>query len=209
MQGAQADLTSLQRENEYLQEQIDYLQQEFQNYEASTRTKNRESSEFYKEDQWEDVPPLRSGDAKSMDTLIRDLEDRSMGRLVFSKRVSKEWKKARYPFPEEMDNALVSMARLAVAYWEDGEDLHSNWKDVFMDRYGLNFAQFDKAISSNSTLSDFRYEDKIYDRTPHLKLRDNTSPDRCGRIYFAIDDDSGRFIVDHVGTKIHNVGIRS
>lgn len=209
MQGSQAELTSLQRENESLQEQINYLQQQFQDLEFGSKSENTDAEGCTEEDQWSEIPTLRSGDAKSMERLINELEDRSMGRLVFTKRVSKEWKKAKYPFPEDMDKAITSMARLAVDYWENEISFHGNWKDVFMDQYGINFAQFDKAISSDSNLSDFIYDSKVYDRTPHLKLRDNTSPDRCGRIYFAIDDENGRFIVDHVGTKIHTVGIRS
>ncbi|WP_291475664.1 hypothetical protein [Corynebacterium sp.] len=207
LQSSQADITSLQRNNEYLQEQIDNLQEALSAVGSANNVRKQDT--VPEADQWDGVPSLRSGDQNSMERLIHDLEDRSMDRIVFSRRVSKEWKRAKYPFPDEMVDALTSMAKLAVSYWEEGESLDGNWKDVFMERFGLNFAPFDRAISSDSGLRDFSYEGKTYERTPHIKLRDNTSPERCGRIYFAIDDKKGRFIVDHVGTKIHTVGIRS
>lgn len=39
---------------------------------------------------------------------------------------------------------------------------------------------------------------------PHVKVDDSTSLDRCGRIYFAVDKDRKRFIVDHIG--VHDYG---
>ena len=46
---------------------------------------------------------------------------------------------------------------------------------------------------------------KTHSRLPHLKLGDNTSPNEVGRVYFAMDAEGERFIVDHVGLKLYGL----
>jgi hypothetical protein len=45
----------------------------------------------------------------------------------------------------------------------------------------------------------FSFEDCDYTAIAHVKVDDAKSPDKCGRIYFAIDEQRHRFIVDHIG----------
>jgi hypothetical protein len=39
---------------------------------------------------------------------------------------------------------------------------------------------------------------------PHVKVDDFKKPDRCGRIYFAVDKENLRFVIDHIG--LHDYG---
>jgi hypothetical protein len=67
---------------------------------------------------------------------------------------------------------------------------------------GLDIALFD----SNLKAPDIVVEGSVLSvrAEPHVKVDDHKSPDKCGRIYFAVDSDNYRFIVDHVG--IHDYG---
>jgi hypothetical protein len=54
-------------------------------------------------------------------------------------------------------------------------------------------------------LDEFNFDGKTFSRGPHLKLGDHTSPNEVGRVYFAMDSDGERFIVDHVGLKLYGL----
>ena len=51
----------------------------------------------------------------------------------------------------------------------------------------------------------FQFEGEKYSRVPHLKLDDHTTPNQVGRVYFALDNENHRFIVDHVGLKLYGL----
>jgi hypothetical protein len=69
-------------------------------------------------------------------------------------------------------------------------------EDVCASR-GLTIALFDNGLNTpqltiDGTVTTLRAE-------PHVKVDDYVSPDRCGRIYFAIDSANARFVIDHIG----------
>jgi hypothetical protein len=67
--------------------------------------------------------------------------------------------------------------------------MHSN--------YGIEISLFDKGRRY-----EFEYDGATYSAEPHVKVDDYVDPARCGRIYFALDSDNGRFIVDHIGLHL-------
>ncbi|MCZ4605444.1 hypothetical protein O3S80_17145 [Streptomyces sp. Lzd4kr] len=46
------------------------------------------------------------------------------------------------------------------------------------------------------------FNGKRWDGLPHIKVRDAVSPNEVGRIYFALDSEEKRFIVNHVGLHL-------
>lgn len=67
---------------------------------------------------------------------------------------------------------------------------------------GLTIALFDNSLKLSHLVLDGAVTDLRAE--PHVKVDDHVSPDRCGRIYFALDTSQRRFLVDHIG--IHNYG---
>lgn len=74
---------------------------------------------------------------------------------------------------------------------------------VAKTEFELNISLYDESLRRNG-LHRFFYQERQYSREPHVKVDDNTTPDRVGRIYFALDDKSkpARVIVDHIGVKL-------
>jgi hypothetical protein len=54
------------------------------------------------------------------------------------------------------------------------------------EQSGLTYAQADEGLR-RSRLDKFKFEGREYSREPHIKLDDHVSPNRVGRIYFAVD----------------------
>jgi hypothetical protein len=76
--------------------------------------------------------------------------------------------------------------------------------DWFKHEWELNLASTDQYMSKQR-LDSFDFDGKTHSRLPHLKLGDNTSPNEVGRVYFAMDAEGERFIVDHVGLKLYGL----
>jgi hypothetical protein len=58
------------------------------------------------------------------------------------------------------------------------------------------------ALQADSyTTTAFDFEGRRLDRLPHVKIDDRTAPSEVGRIYFALDADRVRFVVDWFGVK--------
>ena len=47
----------------------------------------------------------------------------------------------------------------------------------------------------------FVFDGRMLDREPHLKIDDHTAPTEVGRIYFALDTDGRRLVVEFFGVK--------
>jgi hypothetical protein len=103
-----------------------------------------------------------------------------------------------------MRDALISLAKAAIEYRRLGCQLGMQPDDWFKQEWGLTLASTDKYLSTHR-LDEFNFENKTYSRLPHLKLGDHTSPNEVGRVYFAMDCDGERFIVDHVGLKLYGL----
>ncbi|WP_028648372.1 hypothetical protein [Nocardiopsis sp. CNT312] len=154
------------------------------------------------EDAWENLPALVTGDAASAEELFLQLQDLSSGRIVFTPHAEITWKKSKYPFPEEMTECLVKLARVATALYDGTERSMPHLDTWIRDEFDLKVALQDQAIGRDAKLRHFVYEDRTWLRVPHVKVRDYTAPSQVGRIYFALDPEQGRLIVDHVGLKL-------
>ncbi|MFJ4679110.1 hypothetical protein [Kitasatospora sp. NPDC088783] len=157
------------------------------------------SSTVAEADPWERVPPLRARDAAAT---YRALEAAAEQRVVFTEAAARTWKNSHYPYLQEMTDYLVRLARAAVDLYsgEPGRSL-PQLDDWFAEEHGLTVAMSDQYLKTRRALREFKFDGKTHDSTPHVKVRDATSPNEVGRIYFALDASVGRLIIDHVGAK--------
>ncbi len=126
----------------------------------------------------------------------------SGGALVFTANARDEWLRSAYPYPERMREALDTLAELAGAWRLLDRDLGMSLGAWIGSQTPLDYAHSDEGLRRKG-LSHFTFENVKWDRQPHIKLDDHTTPDRVGRIYFAVDKAGRRWIVDHVGVKLY------
>ncbi|MGP5637538.1 hypothetical protein ACTXOW_13725 [Corynebacterium variabile] len=151
---------------------------------------------------FDDHPNLESDD---LSTLAAHLEDASSNSIVFTAGALRSWPKSNYPHVEAMEEALVKLARASSEWSEAGCNVGMRIKEWLKTRFGLNFSLEDEPLVRKN-LNEFEYDGKNdYSREPHLKLDDFVKPNEVGRIYFAIDTEGSRFIVDHVGVKLYGI----
>lgn len=195
---AEAELAEVKQQAEkvtFLEQQIDQLN--------SILIAAPAGSSGIQPDPWETLPDLIMGSEESALSLYLQLEDLSERHLVFSDRAVTSWKKAKYPFPKEMQEALVKLARVAVKLY-DGSDRSMPHLDVWIrEEFDLKVALNDEVIEKSPKLNKFTHDGQSYNRTPHVKVRDNAPHQHVGRIHFALDAKGERIIVDHVGVKLY------
>lgn len=150
---------------------------------------------------WSAAPDL---DPHELDELAEFLQTQSRGAIVFTADARRSWRKDDYPRVDVMRAALVTLAQAAVEYRRVGCQLGMRPDDWFKREWELTIASTDQYMSKNG-LADFTFEGKTLSRLPHVKLGDYTSPNEVGRIYFAMDSDKERFVVDHVGLKLYGL----
>jgi hypothetical protein len=105
-----------------------------------------------------------------------------------------------YPKPHRMLDHLKKLAELARAYGLVGGNLGMGLSEFAMSNYGIEIALSDGGLSP----PEIFLEGRSLRARPHVKVDDYKTPDRCGRIYFAIDREGLRFVVDHIG--LHDYG---
>ncbi|MBM4510052.1 hypothetical protein GS425_00065 [Rhodococcus hoagii] len=150
---------------------------------------------------WAEAPELAP---LNLSDLASFLEKHAQGAIVFTRNAHQSWKRASYPHVGTMHDALISLTQAAIEYRRLGCHFGMLPDDWFKQEWELNLASTDQYMSKNK-LDAFDFEDKTYSRLPHLKLGDNTSPNEVGRVYFAMDSEGERFIVDHVGLKLYGL----
>jgi hypothetical protein len=106
--------------------------------------------------------------------------------------------KGRYPHPDAMWRALRSLERVGRAYNELGADLGRRFDEFALEHGGIEVALQDTSYELDCF---FEFEGEEYSRLPHVKVDDAKSPNAVGRIYFALDPEHKRLIVDWFGTK--------
>lgn len=153
------------------------------------------------DDAWKDPPSL---DTQSLDELAAFLERASGGAIVFTSNAIRSWKQSTYPHVEQMHDHLVTLAQAAAAWRAADCQIGGMLDDWFQVEWGVAMADTDKGLV-NARADRFTFEGVEYSRVPHLKLDDHTNPSEVGRIYFAHDAQSKRFIVDHVGLKLYGL----
>lgn len=98
----------------------------------------------------------------------------------------------------------MSLARAAVDWREKDAVIGGRIKDWFQHEHSLVVSVIDEELEKRGE-DEFLYEGKKYSRVPHLKVDDHTTPNQVGRVYFALDSEERRFIVDHVGLKLYGL----
>jgi hypothetical protein len=89
---------------------------------------------------------------------------------------------------------ISALERLADTYHRGSGVVGARLEDYARDHHGIEIALFDSSIKVQLELGG-----RTYSAQAHVKVDDYTSPDRCGRIYFAVDTQNFMFVVDHVG----------
>lgn len=128
----------------------------------------------------------------------------SGGALVFTPNAKTQWRKCSYKDFERMREALDSLAPLAKAWRGKKSKVGESLVSWIGNQTALTYAPEDEPLRIKG-LHEFTFDKKLWDRQPHIKLDDHTSKDRVGRIYFAIDGEAYRWIVDHVGLKLYGL----
>lgn len=150
---------------------------------------------------WSEAPEL---DAVHLAGLASFLEKQAQGAIVFTRDAYQSWKRDDYLHVGAMRDALVSLTQAAIEYRRLGCHFGMVPDDWFKQEWELTLASTDQYMSKNR-LDSFDFDGKTYSRLPHLKLGDNTSPNEVGRVYFAMDSEGERFVVDHVGLKLYGL----
>lgn len=150
---------------------------------------------------WERVPDCDGGE---LEALANHLEQETNGAIVFTPRALTSWRRSAYPFPSAMRDALTVLGRAAQEWHARSGEFGMLPDDWLKITWGVNSAFSDQGLAKKK-LHKFTYDGRELDRTPHLKLDDNTTPDRVGRVYFALDQEGWRFVVDHVGLKLYGL----
>lgn len=193
-------VTLLLEENAKLEDEVAILRPYKENFEAVTEW--RESSEVH------ETPvvaaDLPDSDDRNFSALWSALEEQSDGAIVFTSRARAEWAACDYPYPKKMRDAITKLARAAAEWRELDGRLGKSLTSWLGDGEGLTYAPDDEAMR-RLKIHEFEFDGLILSRVSHIKLDDHVSPDRVGRIYFGIDQDGLRWVVDHVGLKLHNV----
>lgn len=127
-------------------------------------------------DPWGGLPELVSGDSDSAEDLFLHLEDASSGHIAFTDRAASTWKKCKYPFPGEMTQCLVKLAHMAAALYDGTERSYPHLDTWIRDEFDLKVSLQDDTIEKNSKMRYFNFDGAIYDRTPHVKVRDHAPP---------------------------------
>lgn len=184
------DLPKMQQELGSLRFQ---LQAERDRYEALLRRSGAVSPD--------EAPALPPNDL----TDVADfLERASGGGVVFTTAARRSWGKSGYPNPSRMRGALVALTQAAIEWRELRGAIGQSKADWMKTTFGLNVAYSDDGLV-NAGKADFTYDGQTWSRVPHVKLDDHVAPNEVGRVYFAEDPDSWRFIIDHVGLKLYGL----
>ncbi|MFI6160759.1 hypothetical protein ACVMYR_29180 [Micromonospora sp. PTRAS2] len=107
-----------------------------------------------------------------------------------------------YPKPERMYDQVRRLSLVAKTYHEQDGNLGVSIAEFSITNHGIEVALTDKGLNP----PEVRIERILqpFHAIPHVKVDDAKSPDQCGRIYFAIDQQQRRLVVDHIG--LHDYG---
>jgi hypothetical protein len=107
--------------------------------------------------------------------------------------------RARYPHPDSMWDALSRLERVGRAYNALGAKLGKRFEQFAFEEGGIHVSLQDNSYDETDTY--FEHQDERHSRLPHVKIDDAKAPNEVGRIYFALDAERHRLIVDWFGTK--------
>jgi hypothetical protein len=115
--------------------------------------------------------------------------------LVLTERAVAMLENNPYPKPSRMLQHMQRLADLAKSYRTASGRLGKRLEDVAIGDYGIEIALFDQELNEKTIEIDGR----SLNTQPHVKVDDYKSPTDVGRIYFALDIEERRFVVDHIG----------
>lgn len=196
--GERGQVLALLEENERLERENRELRTYKENFEAISSWAADDPAAEKESDL--DHPPV----SPDFDELWPTLEAGSGGALVFTDTAKASWVRSGYPYPERMRLALENLAAAAAAWRAQRGRLGRSMTSWLSEEFGLHYANDDEAMRRRR-LGTFEFDGQTYSRLPHVKVDDHVSPDRVGRVYFGIDEVGHRWIVDHVGLKLHGI----
>ena len=95
---------------------------------------------------------------------------------------------------------VEALARMAGDFAAREGELGARFADVASTEYGIEVALHDANLGA---LADFEHEGVPYRCEPHIKVDDAKAWIEVGRVYFAIDPERSRIIVEHIGGKLY------
>jgi len=181
----------LEDENEQLKTDLATLRQ---NLDAISRYQPTVAGD--EEDEAPEVPAADVPEAwgEEFEQAVRDLSGPA---LAFTPRALECARRNAYRRPADMYAAIVGLEKVARRYHEGNGRLGTGLVDFARRFTGTVIALQDDTYTSTA----FEYEGRQLDRLPHVKVDDHTAPSEVGRIYFALDTDRARFVVDWFGVK--------
>ena len=107
-----------------------------------------------------------------------------------------------YPDPSRILDALEALALLAESWVAANGDVgpFAQWA---ASEGGLSKTALTDKTLVQMKIDEFEFEGKTYSRQPHVQVDDAKAWIHCARIYFALDKDGSRFIVDHIGPHLY------
>jgi len=121
--------------------------------------------------------------------------------LILTENASGQLADCNYPDPARMFDHLERLADAAAAYDAADGDIGARFEDWIHTSFGIEVALHDTGLAEAGGAT-FEFEGHTYSREPHVKVDDHKDPASCGRIYFALDGDAKRIIVDHIGLHL-------
>lgn len=189
---------ALESENDAkkLRDQLAQLKAENRNMRENLRAVH--SYEGTGEESGEEQLPSVPATVSDWDEIARYLPDlEGPGFQITDRAIDCADGKGRYPNPDGMWMALCALERVGREYNERGGQIGQRFEDFAVQVAGLEISLQDNTYKNHL----FQFEGDEYSRLPHVKADDAKSPNAVGRIYFALDGENSRLIIDWFGTK--------
>jgi hypothetical protein len=140
-------------------------------------------------------PPAPAPPA-TWDDFDRRISELKSDAFVLTDRCCRSLKDNPYPDPARMWDFTERLSRAARGWRELEAEVGGRLAEWIMENHEIEVAMHDSTLG---VWAEFSYEGQNYSREPHVKVDDYKDPSQCGRIYFAVDTEARRFIVDHIG----------
>lgn len=142
-------------------------------------------------------------DKASIDSELNDLVAQTGGAVVFTQNVDRSWREARkvgYTAHKKMAQQLEKLCKLAMDYRSLNGSLGEALATYAKRKFDLNVITGDSGLEPKI----FRFEDKDFNQEHHIKADQSSEGfDDLGRIHFALDPESQRLIISHMGKKLN------
>jgi hypothetical protein len=187
--GLKADIEILVSERDQARGEVRRLRTEVAAYRRGHQASDVEATLVdeladYAPDSWEDVAEL----ADLLPTEGFQLTERALRQLHDN----------AYPDPGRMWWFVTQLRAAGTRYHELDGSIGRELKDWCLENFGIELSLHDGRLEA-AKQDRFTHDGVTLSREPHVKVDDYKDPSRCGRIYFAVDSERRRFVVDHIG----------